>query len=291
FSSTDFSSAGFSSDAFSSGALSPAALSPAALSPAALSPAALSPAALSPAAFSPGQLLPSPPAMDRRGVDRLTVSTESWFTEDSWWSSGDEEIHGVMDGAGDHDDQTIQDDAHIASEQHHHTPLLSDGVRYRASHAGRHRLTTTTPVVSPPASPSAIESRVSGRPFPTTVHMSSISARREYLVKLCRAIIMYGAPPHQLEEYMSMSSLPLEIEGQFSYVPDCMTIIFARSTAGPAEGELVRVREGIDLGRLQDAHDINMDVAHDRLGVEEAARRLDGVSGARPKSEVWFLIL
>ncbi|KAG6023166.1 hypothetical protein E4U19_004525, partial [Claviceps sp. Clav32 group G5] len=229
--------------------------------------------------------------MDRQGVDRLTVSTESWFTADSWWSSGDEEIHGVMDGAGDHDDHTIQDDAHIASEHHHHIPLLSDGVRYRASHAGRHRLTTTTPVVSPPASPSAIESRVSGRPFPTTVHMSSISARREYLVKLCRAIIMYGAPPHQLEEYMSMSSLPLEIEGQFFYIPDCMTIIFASSTAGPAEVELVRVSEGIDLGRLQDAHDINMDVAHHRLGVEEAARRLDEVSGARPKYEVWFLIL
>ncbi|KAG6045542.1 hypothetical protein E4U39_002205, partial [Claviceps sp. Clav50 group G5] len=65
--------------------------------------------------------------MDRQGVDRLTVSTESWFTADSWWSSGDEEIHGVMDGAGDHDDHTIQDDAHIASEHHHHIPLLSDG--------------------------------------------------------------------------------------------------------------------------------------------------------------------
>ncbi|KAG6314691.1 hypothetical protein E4U22_008546 [Claviceps purpurea] len=43
--------------------------------------------------------------------------------------------------------------------------------------------------------------------------MAGIIARREYLVKLCRAIIMYGALKHQLEEYMSMSSLSLEIEG------------------------------------------------------------------------------
>ncbi|KAG6050198.1 hypothetical protein E4U39_004603 [Claviceps sp. Clav50 group G5] len=68
-----------------------------------------------------------------------------------------------------------------------------------------------------------------------------------------------------------------------------MAIIFAHSTAGPAEVNLVRVSEGIDLGRQQDIHDILMDVAHDRLGVKEAARRLDEVSGARPKYEVWFL--
>ncbi|KAG6118218.1 hypothetical protein E4U13_000360 [Claviceps humidiphila] len=219
--------------------------------------------------------------MDRRRGDRLTVSTESWFTEDSMRSSGNEEIHGVMDGAGDHDDHTIHD-AHSASEQHHHSPFLSEGVRYRASHVGRHRLTTTTPVVSPRASPPAIVSRVSGRPFSTTVHMSDIFARQVYLVKLCRAIIMYGALTHRLEEYMSTSSLPLEIEGQFSYIPDCMTIGFAHGV------ELVCASEGINLGKLQDAHDINVDVAHDRLGVKEAARRLDEVSDATPKHKLVF---
>ncbi|KAG6063607.1 hypothetical protein E4U16_000857 [Claviceps sp. LM84 group G4] len=121
--------------------------------------------------------------------------------------------------------------------------------------------------------------------------MSSISARQKYLIKLAGALIMYGTPPHQLEEYMSMSSRALEIDALFFYLPGCMAIIFAHSTAGPAEANVVRASEGIDLGRQQDVHDILMDVAHDRLGVEEAARRLDGVSGARPEFEVWFLIL
>ncbi|KAG6187943.1 hypothetical protein E4U10_005372 [Claviceps purpurea] len=216
--------------------------------------------------------------MDRR---RVAVSAESW-------TSGFEleVIHGVMDGAKDHGDHATQDDTHNASEQHHHSPSSSDGVRYCASHAGRHRLTTTTPVVSPPVSPPASLRRVSGGPVPTTVHMSSILARQEYLVKLCRALIPFGALTHQLEEYMSMSSLPLEIEGEFSYIPDCMTIGFSHGVV-----ELVRASEGIDLGRVQDVHDINMDVAHDRLGVEEAGRRLDEVSGARSEYKVWFLIL
>ncbi|CCE26745.1 uncharacterized protein CPUR_00214 [Claviceps purpurea 20.1] len=225
--------------------------------------------------------------MDRR---RVAASTESWRTVDSGWTSGYEleEIHGVMDGANYHGDHATQDDTHNASEQHHQSPSPSDGVRYRASHAGRHRLTTTTPVVSPRASPPASQRRVSGGPVPTTVHMSRISARQQYLVQLCRAIITFGALTHQLEEYMSMSSLPLEIEGEsnFSYIPDCMTIRFSHGVV-----ELVRASEGIDLGRAQDVHDINMDVAHGRLGVEEAARRLDGVSGARSKYKVWFLIM
>ncbi|KAG6022887.1 hypothetical protein E4U40_004303 [Claviceps sp. LM458 group G5] len=232
--------------------------------------------------------------MDHRRVDRLTVSTESWFTEDSRSSSWDEDVHRVMDSAGDHDDHVTQDDAHIASEQQHHSRFESDGVRYRASHSRRHPSTPSPespPAVSPRASPPAPESGVGEGSSHNTAHMSSISARQQYLVKLSGALIMYGTPPHQLEEYMSMSSRALEIEALFFYIPECMVIIFAHSTAGPAKVNLVRVSEGIDLGRQQDVHDILMDVAHDRLGVEEAARRLDGVSGARPKSEVWFLIL
>ncbi|KAG6088724.1 hypothetical protein E4U30_000221 [Claviceps sp. LM220 group G6] len=232
--------------------------------------------------------------MDRRRVDRLTVSTESWLTDDSMRSSEDEEIHGTMDSAGDHDDHddhATQDDAHSASEQQHHSLSESDGVRYRASHSRRHPSTPSPPVVSPRASPRASppasESRVRGGP----VHMSSISARQRYLIKLSRALIMYGAPPHQLEEYMSMSSRALEIEGEFSYIPGYMAISFARSTAGPAEVKLVKVSEGMNLGRQQDVYDILMDVAHDRLGVEEGSRRLDGVPDARPESKVWFRIL
>ncbi|KAG6288235.1 hypothetical protein E4U09_005672 [Claviceps aff. purpurea] len=110
--------------------------------------------------------------------------------------------------------------------------------------------------------------------------MAGIIARREYLVKLCRAIIMYGALKHQLEEYMSMSSLSLEIEGHFDH-----------STTHTAEVKLARVLQGKNLGKLQDVHDISVDVAHDRLGVEEAARRLDTVLDRRPKFQVRFLVL
>ncbi|KAG6027533.1 hypothetical protein E4U40_001474 [Claviceps sp. LM458 group G5] len=101
-------------------------------------------------------------------------------------------------------------------------------------------------------------------------------------------LLSYGAPTHRLEEYMFMSSRALEIEARFFYIPDCMTIGLdpGPSTAHPAEVELVRVSNGTNLGRQQDVHDILMDVTHDRLGVEEAARRLDEVLDKRPKFEI-----
>lgn len=124
-----------------------------------------------------------------------------------------------------------------------------------------------------------------------TVHIAGIIARHRYLLKLCRALMMYGAPTHRLEEYMTMSSRVLEIEGQFLYIPSCMIISFDDSTTHTAEVKVVRVPQGIDLGKLRDVHNIYKDVVHDKLGVEEATRRLDEVMNRKPKFHVWLQVL
>lgn len=123
-----------------------------------------------------------------------------------------------------------------------------------------------------------------------TVHIAGIIARHRYLLKLCRALMMYGAPTHRLEEYMTMSSRVLEIEGQFLYMPSCMIISFDDSSTHTAEVKVVRVPQGVDLGRLRDVHNIYKDVVHDKLGVEEATRRLDEVMDRKPKFKTWFRV-
>ena len=124
-----------------------------------------------------------------------------------------------------------------------------------------------------------------------TVHIAGIIARHRYLMKLCRALMMYGAPTHRLEEYMIMSSRVLEIEGQFLYIPSCMIISFDDSSTHTTEVKVVRVPQGIDLGKLRDVHDIYKDVVHDKLGVEEATRRLDEVMKRKEKFSTWFRVL
>ncbi|KAH7150375.1 hypothetical protein B0J13DRAFT_439525 [Dactylonectria estremocensis] len=123
-----------------------------------------------------------------------------------------------------------------------------------------------------------------------TVHIAGIISRHKYLLKLCRALMLYGAPTHRLEEYMTMSSRVLEIEGQFLYIPGCMIISFDDSTTHTTEVKLVRVLQGIDLGRLRDVHNIYKDVVHDKLGADEATKRLDEVMSAKNKFSTWFRV-
>ncbi|KFA76008.1 hypothetical protein S40288_00326 [Stachybotrys chartarum IBT 40288] len=123
-----------------------------------------------------------------------------------------------------------------------------------------------------------------------TVHIAGILSRHRYLIKLCRALMMYGAPTHRLEEYMMMSSRVLEIEAQFLYMPSCMIISFDDRTTHTAEVKIVRVPQGVDLGRLRDVHNIYKEVVHDELGVEEATSRLDSVMSRKPKFPTWFCV-
>ena len=123
-----------------------------------------------------------------------------------------------------------------------------------------------------------------------TVHIAGVIARHRYLLKLCRALMLYGAPTHRLEEYMIMSARVLEIEGQFLYIPSCMIISFDDSRTHTTEVKIVRVPQGIDLGRLRDVHNIYKDVVHDKLGVEEATKMLDEVMQRKPKFNKWFRV-
>ncbi|KAM5519172.1 pheromone-regulated membrane protein [Fusarium oxysporum f. sp. phaseoli] len=123
-----------------------------------------------------------------------------------------------------------------------------------------------------------------------TIHIAGIIQRHRYLLKLCRALMMYGAPTHRLEEYMTMSSRVLEIEAQFLYLPGCMIISFDDSTTHTTEVKLVRVPQGIDLGRLRDVHNIYKEVVHDKIGVEEATKRLDDVNARKDKYNVWIRV-
>ncbi|OCK87462.1 DUF1212-domain-containing protein [Cenococcum geophilum 1.58] len=122
------------------------------------------------------------------------------------------------------------------------------------------------------------------------IHLADMLVRQEYLRKICKALMVYGAPTHRLEEYMNMSARVLEIEAQFLYIPGCMVISFDDSSIHTTEVKLVRTTQGVDLGKLQDTHEIYKDVVHDRIGIEEATEQLEEILSRRPKYKPWILI-
>lgn len=139
-------------------------------------------------------------------------------------------------------------------------------------------------------------SRVTGRPrledeIRITVHIAETINRQRYLLKLCRTLMSYGAPTHRLEEYMKMSARVLEIDGQFLYIPGCMIISFDDQRTHTTEVKLVKVPQGVDLGKLKDVHQIYKEVVHDLIGVEEATQRLDELIKKPQKHHPWLLVL
>ncbi|OAA65605.1 DUF1212 domain containing protein [Niveomyces insectorum RCEF 264] len=123
-----------------------------------------------------------------------------------------------------------------------------------------------------------------------TVHIANVLSRHRYLTTLCRALMMYGAPTHRLEDYLRMSARVLEIEAQFLYIPGCMLVSFDDSSTHTAEVKLVRAPQGVDLGKLSDVHVLYKEVIHDLISVDEATTRLHTVITRKPKYKIWLRV-
>ncbi|KAL2867277.1 uncharacterized protein BJX67DRAFT_81157 [Aspergillus lucknowensis] len=124
-----------------------------------------------------------------------------------------------------------------------------------------------------------------------TVHIAELLQRQRYLIILCKALMKYGAPTHRLEEYMKMTARVLEINANFLYLPGCMVVSFDDFSTHTTEVKLVRVNQGVDLGKLSDVHTVYKEVIHDVIGVEEAIQRLGELVKKKDKYPVWLLIL
>ena len=122
------------------------------------------------------------------------------------------------------------------------------------------------------------------------IHIAETIQRQKYIMKMCRALMIYGAPTHRLEEYMRMSARVLEIDGQFLYMPGCMIISFDDPGSHTTEVKIVRATQAVNLGKLRDTHEIYKEVVHDKIGVEEATQRLDEIIARKNRYGSWFLV-
>ncbi|KAI9680674.1 MAG: hypothetical protein M1817_004114 [Caeruleum heppii] len=124
-----------------------------------------------------------------------------------------------------------------------------------------------------------------------TVHIAETISRQKYMVKLCRALMSFGAPTHRLEEYMRMTSRVLGIEGQFLYIPGCMIISFDDPDSHTTEVKLVRTNQGVNLGKLREVHKILKSVVHDVVGIEEATQELNEIIKRAADFSPWIIVL
>ncbi|KAF2013942.1 DUF1212-domain-containing protein [Aaosphaeria arxii CBS 175.79] len=124
-----------------------------------------------------------------------------------------------------------------------------------------------------------------------TVHVADILQRQKYLIKMCKALMLFGAPTHRLEEYLTMAAKVLEIDSQFLYIPGCMIISFGDVLTHTTEVKIVRTVQGVNLGKLKDIHQIYKEVLHDVISLEESLTRLDTIINAKDSYPTWLCVL
>ncbi|ODV86533.1 hypothetical protein CANARDRAFT_206909 [[Candida] arabinofermentans NRRL YB-2248] len=124
-----------------------------------------------------------------------------------------------------------------------------------------------------------------------TVHIADVLHRQRFILTLCKAFMLYGAPTHRLEEYLNMTARVMEIDGSFIYFPGCMIVSFGDASTRTSDMKLVRCAQGLDLGRLDETHDVYKEVVHDRIGVVEASEKLERILSRKPRFNSWICVL
>lgn len=108
-----------------------------------------------------------------------------------------------------------------------------------------------------------------------TMHVAEILQRHEFILKLARALMMFGAPSHRLEAQIQATARVLDIQVSCMYLPSVMLLSFGDSATHTSDTKFLKQASALDLGKLLDAHTVYWRVIHDELGVSDASSELD----------------
>ncbi|KAH9971269.1 hypothetical protein BJV74DRAFT_889383 [Russula compacta] len=123
-----------------------------------------------------------------------------------------------------------------------------------------------------------------------TRHISSLISRQTFILKLARAMMMFGGPTHRLQAQIQSTARVLEISLSCLYLPDVILIAFDDDITSTSSVKLIRQSSSLDLGKLQDAHKIYWRVIHDDTSVTEASAALDALMLSKPLYSPQLLI-
>ncbi|KAG2131183.1 hypothetical protein BD769DRAFT_1627841 [Suillus cothurnatus] len=115
-----------------------------------------------------------------------------------------------------------------------------------------------------------------------TRHVAAILQRQEFILKLARAMMMFGGPSHRLVAQIQSTARVLELEMSCLYLPDVMWISFEDNATGTSHVKFIRQASALDLGKLGEAHGLYWDVIHDVISVSSANTALDTLMRKKP---------
>ncbi|GAA5897876.1 hypothetical protein JCM6882_005102 [Rhodosporidiobolus microsporus] len=121
-----------------------------------------------------------------------------------------------------------------------------------------------------------------------TAHVAAILERQQFILKLARAFMMFGAPSHRLEAQIQATARVLELPHCAAmYLPNCMLINFADPATCTSDIKFLKQAGGLDFGKLKTTYFIYNKVIRDKIAVTDASARLDALMVAPNKYKLW----
>ncbi|KAJ7745256.1 hypothetical protein B0H14DRAFT_3606534 [Mycena olivaceomarginata] len=124
-----------------------------------------------------------------------------------------------------------------------------------------------------------------------TRHVAQIIQRQEFILKLARALMMFGGPSHRLQAQIQSTGRVLDIQVNCMYLPDVVLISFDDSSTGTSNLKFIRQGSSLCLGKLNEVYELYWSVIHDEQSVFEASSTLDALMRGKQEYTWWRLVL
>ncbi|KAJ3716306.1 hypothetical protein DFJ43DRAFT_1100995 [Lentinula guzmanii] len=122
-------------------------------------------------------------------------------------------------------------------------------------------------------------------------NVTSMVNRQEFLIKLARALMTFGAPSHRIESQLIAAARILEVEAEFIHLPGVIICSFGDQDLGTSETHFVKCAGRLALGALHKVHLIYRSVVHDEISAKKASNELDDLLLAPPLYSAAFRCL
>ncbi|GAA5844246.1 hypothetical protein JCM9279_001736 [Rhodotorula babjevae] len=115
-------------------------------------------------------------------------------------------------------------------------------------------------------------------------HVAAILERQQFILKLARAFMMFGAPSHRLEAQIQATARVLELPHCTAmYLPGVLLVNFGDPATCTSDIKFLKQAAGLDLGKLKAAYYVYNKVIRDKVSVADAATQLDDLMTSPPK--------
>jgi uncharacterized membrane protein YjjP (DUF1212 family) len=106
--------------------------------------------------------------------------------------------------------------------------------------------------------------------------------RQDFLLKLARALMTFGAPSHRIESQLLAAARILEVEAEFIHLPGVIICSFGDQELGCSETHFIKCGGRLSLGALHSVHVTYRSVVHDEISAKTASEDLEALLNAPP---------